>query len=191
MKKVIDISGWQDEIDWNDVVNAGVTGVIIKISQGTRVDGSFATHLYNAIAHDLDVGVYCFSHASTVEEALAEANEVVYNLNQHGKHMKLGVWFDMESDENLNTDNPTALASAFIAFCNKNNYMAGIYTSLSIFTDVLDINQLADYVPYWVAQYNSVCNFKDYYPNKILAGWQYSDSEYIGNTNVDMNEWYI
>lgn len=117
-----------------------------------------------------------------------EANEVVYLLE--GRIPKLGVWFDFEDPTALQAVNPTAICSAFISFCNGHGLTAGVYASLSTFTDVLDINQLADYVPYWVAQYSSQCNFYDYFPDKKLFGWQYSDQEYIGATNVDMNEWY-
>lgn len=82
------------------------------------------------------------------------------------------------------------MCSHFVAKCNADGYAAGIYASLSTLTDVLELNLLADYVPFWCAQYADWCEFKDYYPGKILAGWQYSDSQYIGDTNVDMNEWY-
>lgn len=189
--KVIDVSAWQIGINWDEVVADGVEGVIIKISEGTRIDNSFYTHLQQAELKRLKIGVYCFSHATTTAEGEAEANEVVYILQSHDIKVELGIWFDVESDAILNCPDPMAVSSAFIAFCNQHGYVAGIYTSLSTFTDVLKINQLADYVPYWCAQYNSVCNFKDYYPDKVLAGWQYSDSLHIGNMNVDMNEWYI
>ena len=57
--------------------------------------------------------------------------------------------------------------------------------------DVIDVNALADYVPYWVAQYNHACDFTDYFPDHILAGWQYTDDGRIGRTSVDLNEWYL
>lgn len=67
----------------------------------------------------------------------------------------------------------------------------GIYASLSTLEDVVDVSALGDYVPYWVAQYSNSCSFADEFPDHVLAGWQYSDKGYIGNTNVDMNEWYL
>lgn len=187
-RKVIDVSYWQRDIDWDAVVAAGVKGVIIKISEGTTPEETYWTHLDNAKKHGLSWGVYCYSHATTPKEAVAEANEVLYLLQ--GEQPPLGIWFDFEAPECLATDDPTAICSRFVAKCNADGYAAGIYASLSTLTDVLELNLLADYVPVWCAQYDEECNFKDDYPDKILAGWQYSDSQYIGDTNVDMNEWY-
>ena len=103
----------------------------------------------------------------------------------------MGVWFDFEAPECLSCADPTAVCSRFISDLNAQGLNAGVYGSLSTLTDVINVNALADYVPWWCAQYDVQCDFKSYYPNKILAGWQYSQSEYIGNTNVDMNEWYM
>ena len=188
MRKVIDVSYWQRDIDWNAVVAAGVEGVIIKISDGQSLEETWWTHHFNAKAYGLAWGVYCYSHATTPEEAAAEANEVLYLLQ--GEMPPLGIWFDFEAPECLAADDPTAICSRFVAKCNADGYAAGIYASLSTLTDILALKLLADYVPIWCAQYDEECNFKDYYPDKILAGWQYSDKEYIGSTNVDMNEWY-
>ena len=187
-RKVIDVSYWQRDIDWNAVVAAGVEGVIIKISDGQSLEETWWTHHFNAKSHGLAWGVYCYSHASTPEEAAAEANEVLYLLQ--GEMPPLGIWFDFEAPECLAADDPTAICSRFVAKCNADGHAAGIYASLSTLTDVLELNLLADYVPFWCAQYDERCDFKDYYHDKILAGWQYSDSQYIGDTNVDMNEWY-
>lgn len=190
--KVIDVSYWQVGIDWDAVVANGVEGVIIKLTEGEAIEESFYEHVNNAKEHGLKWGVYAFSHASTPEEARMEGNEVVYLLNKFGEKPPLGVWFDFESKENLNCSDPTAVCSAFISFCNANGYdTVGVYASLSTLVDVVSVYSLANYVPYWVAQYSDTCDFNEYYPNARLAGWQYSDKEYIGNTNVDMNEWYL
>jgi len=57
-------------------------------------------------------------------------------------------------------------------------------------TNSIQPNMLADYVPYWIADYRGYNGFAQDYPDKHVEGWQYSDSEFIGDTNVDMNEWY-
>lgn len=38
MAKVIDVSYWQKDIDYDDVKDAGVDGVIAKISEGTSIE---------------------------------------------------------------------------------------------------------------------------------------------------------
>lgn len=88
-------------------------------------------------------------------------------------------------------DDVTAVCSAFISACNAVGYSAGIYASLSTLTDRINVNDLADYVPYWCAQYGtSECSFHDSYPDNILAGWQWTDCYSIGGENYDMSEWY-
>lgn len=49
---------------------------------------------------------------------------------------------------------------------------------------------LADYVPYWCAQYAEKCDFLDYYLDNRLAGWQCTDSYNIDGHNYDLSVWY-
>lgn len=189
MAKVIDVSFWQKDIDYDEVEAAGVDGVIAKISEGTSIEETWWGHVSEAESHGLKWGVYCYSHAPTPIEAAEEANEVVYLLE--GRTPPMGVWFDFEAPECLKAEDPTAVCSAFVNAINAHGIPCGIYASLSTLKDVIDVNALADYVPYWVAQYNQECNFTDYYPDHVLAGWQYTDDGHIGKTSVDLNEWYL
>lgn len=187
--KVIDVSFWQKDIDYDLVKQVGVRGVIAKITEGTSIEETWWGHVAEAEKRGLKWGVYCYSHASTPEEAAEEANEVLYLLG--GKIPPMGVWFDFESPACLASEDPTAVCSAFVNAINAKGIPCGIYASLSNLEDVIDVEALADYVPYWVAQYNSHCDFKAECPGKLLAGWQYSDSKTIGGVNVDMNDWYL
>ena len=104
-------------------------------------------------------------------------------------------WFDCEAEECFEDGvDTTAVCSAFIVTCNEAGYSAGIYTSTLKCTDYMTNSirprLLADYVPYWIADYRGYNGFAQTYPDKHVAGWQWSDDEYIGDTNVDMNEWY-
>ena len=74
-------------------------------------------------------------------------------------------------------------------------YPCGIYTSSLKCTDYM-VNSLrprllADYVPWWIADYRGFNGFAQTYPEKLCAGWQYSAHEWIGGMEVDMNEWYL
>lgn len=189
MAKVIDVSYWQKDIDYGRVKQAGVRGVIVKITEGTSIEETWWGHVSEAKKHGLKWGVYCYSHAATPEEAAEEANEVLYLLG--GEIPPMGVWFDFESPRCLESDDPTAVCSAFLNAINFKGIPCGIYASFSTLENVIDVAALADYVPYWVAQYNKKCDFPDEFPGKVLAGWQYSDSQSIGGVNVDFNEWYL
>ena len=196
MRKVIDVSGFQENLDYDAVVAAGVEGVIIKISEGMTLEETWWAHLANAMERDLPWGVYCFGHAQDTDRAKAEANEILYLLQ--GRQPPLGIWYDVE-DSNYRSMfaqgvDTTACASAFVSHCNANGYGAGIYTSSLKCTDYMlesvRPRELADYVPWWIADYRGYNGFAQAYPDKHVSGWQYSDKEYIGNVNVDMNEWY-
>ena len=57
-------------------------------------------------------------------------------------------------------------------------------------TYCMNLDDLADYVPTWCAQYDDECNFYDYFSSRILAGWQYTDSFEIDGQKYDLSEWY-
>lgn len=191
--KVIDISDWNDGFDWSKLKEAGVEGVIVKISEGRTLSELHAKHIAGAAARNLKWGVYCYSHATTDTRAEEEAKVVIEALEALGYGKPpLGIWLDIEAREMLALPayEVTAIASAFISACNHYGYSAGIYASLYTFIDHLDIGLLADYVPYWCAQYAEVCEFQYHFPFKTLAGWQYTDSEVIDGGHYDANEWY-
>ena len=192
--KVIDISGWNTNIDWSRLVDEGVEGVIVKISEGRTLSGLHGKQIAGAIARGLKWGVYCYTHAQTAARAEEEAEVVMDALAtlDYGTP-ELGIWLDVEAPEVLALDKEdiTAICSAFITACNAANYQAGIYASLYTRETSIGVEDLADYVPYWCAQYGaSECGFRDSYPDSNLAGWQWTDGYSIGGENYDMSEWY-
>lgn len=191
---VTDLSDWNDHINWSHLIAAGVGGAIVKISEGRSLTQLHGKHIAGAEARGLPWGVYCYTHAQTTARAEEEAAVVIEALDALGYGAPLlGIWFDVEAPEVIGQDREdvTAICSAFISACNAAGYSAGIYASLSTLTDRINVNDLADYVPYWCAQYGtSECGFHDSYPGNILAGWQWTDCYSIGGQNYDMSEWY-
>lgn len=192
--KVIDVSYWQKDIDYDAVVDAGVEGVIIKISEGCTEEETWRHHVDQCIERGLKWGVYVYSHATTPERVREEAETAIMLLSGLPTP-PMGIWFDCEAPECFEEGvDTTAICSAFIVECNEAGFTAGIYSSSLKFTDYMENsiqpNLLADYVPYWIADYRGYNGFAQTYPDKHVAGWQWSDKEYIGDTNVDMNEWY-
>lgn len=191
---VTDLSDWNDHINWSHLIAAGVGGAIVKISEGRSLTQLHGKHIAGASARGLPWGVYCYTHAQTTARAEEEAAVVIGALETLGYGAPpLGIWIDVEAPEVIGQDSEdvTAVCSAFISACNAAGYSAGIYASLSTLTDRINVNDLADYVPYWCAQYGaSECGFRDSYPDSILAGWQWTDCYSIGGENYDMSEWY-
>ena len=187
MKYVADFSDWQEGIDFAEIAKH-FDGVIVKITEGTAPQSCFRDFINQAVAHNLQWGVYCFTHAQTVERAVEEADQVMSLLP--GKP-GLGIWFDVEDPNVLALDRHkiTAIVSAFISRCNASGYAAGVYASFSTLNDRIITGALASYVPYWVAAYS-------FYRNPLadsglnVAGWQYRDDYIIGAHHVDASEWY-
>ena len=192
--KVVDMSGWNTNIDWSRLADEGVEGVIVKISEGRTLSELHGKQIAGAAARGLKWGVYCYTHAQTAARAEEEAEAVMDALDvlDYGAP-ELGIWFDVEAPEvlALGKEELTAACSAFISACNAKDYQAGIYASLYTLETSIDVEDLADYVPYWCAQYGtSECGFHDSYPDNILAGWQWTDHYHIDGQSYDMSEWY-
>lgn len=191
---VTDLSDWNDHINWSHLITAGVGGAIVKISEGRSLTQLHGKHIAGAEARGLPWGVYCYTHARTTERAEEEAQIVIDALETLGYGAPpLGIWLDVESPEVLamESEDITAVCSAFLSACNAEGYQAGIYANLSTLETFIGVEDLADYVPYWCAQYEaSECGFHDSYPGNILAGWQWTDCYNIGGENYDMSEWY-
>lgn len=70
----IDVSHYQGDINWKAVKEYRIDFAFIKCLQGkSRVDECFHTNMRNAIANDIPVGVYVYSKAKTIDDAVAEA----------------------------------------------------------------------------------------------------------------------
>mgnify|MGYP000220107369 FL=1 len=95
--KVIDVSYYQRNIDYDAVEAAGVRGVIIKISEGCSKEDTWVRHAEECKARGIPWGVYCFSRAQTPERAREEAQTVLGLLGDDVPPM--GIWYDCEADE--------------------------------------------------------------------------------------------
>lgn len=190
--KVIDVSDYQTNIDWSKVIDEGVQGIIVKVSEGRTLMKLFAKHIASAAARGLKWGAYCLTRANSDERAEQEARVMIDALEalDYGSP-DLGLWYDIEPDERdkYSAEDLTSHASAFICTCNDRGYSAGIYGNYYTLSKI-NTNELANYVPYWTAQYSYSNDFKDEHPELKVKIWQWSERYMIGNMEVDMNEWY-
>ena len=191
--QVIDVSYVQKEIDWEQVKADGIDYAMIRLGFRGYETGSLmldAYYEYNAKESrkaGVEAGVYFFSQAVSVEEAIEEAQFVVKNLK--GKKVKGPVAFDMEPIEGadrisyLTTAERTAIADAFLSYVKKKGYEPMLYGNPTWLGGNLDRTLLTDY-DVWLAHYTDYTN----YPYEF-AMWQYTSTGYVeGIANeVDMN----
>lgn len=192
--KVIDISAWQENVDWQAVKDAGVQGVIIKLGEGVNLDEMFCEHVNNAVSHGLQYGVYYYANAKDVDGARREAYQVDQWLKIYlrGENPPLGIWYDAEDNKMLGgNQNVVYTIANFIHELRSVGYnYVGVYSSYNWLTNIIDLQPLPKDVPIWTAQYYHENSFKLEYPSRICKIWQYTDHEQIGNMQLDCNVYY-
>lgn len=192
--KVIDISAWQTDIDWQALKNNGIEGVIIKIGEGTALDDMFCEHANNAVAYGLPYGVYYYGHAKDIDEARREAYQVDQwiKIYLRGENPPLGIWYDAEDDSMLRGKlNVVYQIANFVDTLRREGYnYVGVYSSYNWLTNVINLQPLPLDVPIWSAQYYSENSFKIEHPERICKIWQFTDYWQINDMILDCNVYY-
>lgn len=193
----IDVSYHQGEIDWEAAAADGIEFAIIRVGYRGYSEGEifqdpyFEANIEGALANGLDVGIYFFSQALTVEEALEEAEVTLDWIS--GYDITGPVVFDWERIEydsgrtaNVSGVTVTDCAIAFCEAVEAAGYQPMCYGSPTTVNEDLYIDRLLDY-PFWLANYTrdwAVTTYPYHYDM-----WQYSSSGSVDGIegNVDLN----
>lgn len=175
----VDISKYQDYVDFVKLKKAGIDFVMIRV--GARGYGSgqlvldeyFSDNIKRATDAGLDVGVYFFSQAITTDEAVEEANMVLEHIKDYT--ITYPVAFDMESIvndtariDNLTKAEKTTIAMSFLDTVAAAGYKTMIYGNKEWLIKQIDMSKLTSY-DVWLSQ---IADIPDY-PYKFTM-WQYS-----------------
>lgn len=176
----IDVSGWQGNIDFAQVKNAGIEIVYMKASEGSYfVDPYFNQNYTNAKANGLKVGFYHYVTARSIEEAVAEANFFVATISGKNPDCRLAMDFESFGDLSVSAINQIGLIFMQTVESLTKKEMV-IYSDTSNASSVFG-GELTNY-PLWVAQYGE----PEPTPNgnwNTWAGWQYTDANEIAGIN--------
>ena len=192
----VDVSAYQGNVDWEQVAASGIRFAIIRLGYrgygtGKMVEDDVALkNIQGALNAGLDVGVYFFSQAISVEEAQEEAQFVLDRIA--GYEITMPVVFDWEyiSDEarTANVDKRT-LTDCYLAFCQM--IQEAGYTPMAYFnwyqsTGMMYLKELEDY-PFWLALYTDRMT----YPYRVEM-WQYTCTGRVPGIegNVDINLYF-
>ena len=192
----IDVSENQQEIDWQAVADDGIQFAMIRLgyrgaTEGDLyLDGYYQDYLAGAKEAGIDRGIYFFSQAQTVEEAVEEADFVLENLK--GEKLEYPIAFDSEEavlgleeprTSGLDDNTMTAIAEAF---CNR--VEAAGYRSL-VYGNYADLSRfhyasMEDHDLWW-AEYDAPVPTAQI----DIIMWQYSNSGQVAgiSTAVDMD----
>ena len=197
-KNVIDVSVYQGFVAWGKV-KGKIDGAIIRAgyrgygAEGTlKTDSHFKANIEGAIKQGIPVGVYWFTQATTIAEAVAEAQYLISLLE--GYKLTYPVYLDSEYSnpkkngraDGLSKKVRTDVAIAFLKAIKAAGYIPGIYASTSWFSDMLEDSRLSEF-SHWVAQYSKACTYKGKYDM-----WQYTSTGTVDGIsgNVDKNICY-
>lgn len=184
----IDVSEWQENIDWEKVRDDGYQFAIIRTSYGIeqQEDAHWQEHIAGAQAAGLAVGAYHYSHAITVEQAIQEADFFISLLEAY--QWDFPVYYDIETDRQdfLSAEQLTAIAQAFLERLQQAGYEAGLYASQYWLEHRLNMTELQEY-EVWIASYTDPLKYEGVY-----GMWQYTKSGHVQGVlgNVDINICY-
>lgn len=197
-KGVIDVSGWQGDIDWAKAKADGVEGAIIRLGygEGNNADKKAQRNISECKRLGIPFGIYWYSYADTPALAKEEGTDVVAKLKQFGVNpsdLAYPVYYDLEkwtweghqppTDPNVYNDIVNNWYSALQSGGYRN---LGVYSYTSYLQGPLKHADIYAKTT-WVAQYGARMGF-DSFPTDS-RGWQYTSSGKVDGIsgNVDMN----
>lgn len=192
--KGIDVSKYQGDIDWEKVRADGVEYAFIRLGirgYGTGaivLDEKYEQNIAGANAAGVKAGVYFFTQAVTVEEAIEEAEFVLEQIEPYQVDcpVVLDVEKVSESTARMNqisVEERTAIVKAFCDRIKEAGYEVMIYGNMEMFSVLLDFKQLENYDK-WYAYYDALI----YFPYDYEV-WQYSEKGIVDGISeeVDLN----
>ena len=195
----VDVSEHQLDIDWKQVAASGVDYAYIRVGWrgytegGLFEDAYFERNIQGALDAGLHVGVYMFSQAVTVQEAIEEADFVLERIGKY--NVTLPVVFDWEKIEaaearshGLTMELRTDCARAFCETVKGAGYVPCVYFNRNLGYYGYDLTRLTDYEFWFSLPESGFPNF--YYACDM---WQYSFTETVPGIAepTDMNLWFI
>ncbi len=193
-RKGIDVSRYQDKIDWEKVASDEVDYAFIRLGIRGYTEGeiledeTFQTNIKGALKNDIDVGVYFFTQAMSEEEAEEEAEFVIESIAPY--KVTYPVVIDVEAvtstnarSNDLNSEDRTKYCITFCEKIKEAGYTPMIYGNLKTFMLLMDIEKLEEYDK-WFAYYDETYYFP--YDFKI---WQYTNKGKVAGIkgDVDLN----
>ena len=194
----IDVSEHQWDIDWAKVAQTDITFAYVRLGYRGYTEGGlfedpyFKNNVKGALSNGLQVGVYFFSQAISVEEAIEEAEFVLERVKNY--NVKLPIVFDWEKLDDVPARtyglDPAVLTDCAVAFCQTieaAGYDASVYFNRYIGYYGFDLSKLTEY-DFWLAVPGEFPDF--YYATDM---WQYSFTETVPGIKepTDMNLMFL
>lgn len=189
----IDVSTYNGTIDWAKVKkDKHGTFAIIKATQGKSIyslikrrlftDSKFKRNITEAAKHNVPIGVYHYLTASTVAEAIEEANYFLKVIRPYRKYITLYAAVDVEETSvfgKLTKAQNTKIVNTFCEYVAADGYKPIVYTNRNYLTYYLNKDDIIDKYDVWQAHWgkNKPTDCGD-----RLKIWQYGTTAVNGIT---------
>ena len=181
----IDISTWQDDLNYSLANSKGVKFAIIRAGFSTTKDNRFEKHYDNAKAQGWDIGAYWYSYATSKEKAISEAKTFLSTIK--GKKFTYPLYLDIEDQSlsNLGENNLNEIVNAFGKVIEDAGYYFGVYSNINWYKNIISGKELNKKYDWWIAYWGSSA------PNDIDYGiWQNTSSYVVGKDKIDSDYCY-
>lgn len=193
MRRGIDVSEHQKEIDWQAVAASGVEFAIIRCGYrsysgegNVHEDEYFRRNIQGALDAGLEVGVYFFSQAVNILEAAEEAVFVTHLIEDYD--VTLPVFFDWErigttaarTDE-VDGETLTDCLLEFSKLVQVAGYEPGMYCYLNLAYFTYQLKQMEG-ITFWMGDPGTMPIF--YFDHDF---WQYSFTGSVPGIEVDVD----
>lgn len=193
MKKGIDVSTFQKNVDYGKVKKDNISFALIRSSYGkANEDEQLKKHIQGFNSVNIPIlGLYHFSYALTEKDAAKEANFAVKLAKKYKLPKSTYIFYDFEYDTvryackkgvTLRSTQCIAFTKAFCERVKKLGYNTGVYANLDYCRNMYN-DEIRSKYPLWLAQYNSDI------PKYTCIVKQYSSKGKVKGIsgNVDMN----
>jgi len=192
----VDVSEHQQEIDWQQVKDAGIEFAMIRAGYrgstqgGLYTDEYFEANLEGALDAGLEVGAYFFSQATTRGEAVEEAGYLVGLLEAYSDRVTMPVVFDWEETgtegartAGIEDRQISECAQAFCQTVAQAGYTPCVYLNRHMGYYQYDLAKLTEYTIWFAGE----GEYPDFHFRHSM--WQYSFSGEVAGipTAVDLD----
>lgn len=161
----IDVSRYQGRISWEKVKASGIRFVLIRAGYGdvlSQKDSMFDANIRGAAAAGLDVGVYWFSYAVSVEDAKKEASVFRQIISPYRQSITYPAAYDFESASaqyaqkqgvSFSKELVNQMADAFLSAMKEDGWKTALYTNNDFLRNVFSPEALGAW-DVWLADYS-------------------------------------
>lgn len=203
IRRGFDVSEFQYEIDWSKLTDLGFDFAYLRIGRRGSTEGGIFDDIYFERNYEgarncgFNIGVYFFSQATSVDEAVEEANWVIEKLRGGGYSVDLPIAFDWEEQKDsdsrtLNLPGGTVTDCA-VAFCDtvrQAGYDAAVYYNRIPGYYTFDVSRLQGYTNWFALPCTPPdVTFPSFYYH--IDMWQYSTTATLPGIPTETDLDYI